>query len=83
MALPTLTRAETVAIFRSNIVDNYVRKPMHDFQYLESSIVPTTTEWAVSMIIGIIVAIGLVIFFQKVDMFGDEYKSYQRRKYGF
>lgn len=55
-------------IFSSYVDSFYVRKHMKDFQYLTSSITPTTTEWIVSIIIGILSSVGLGVFFYKNDI---------------
>lgn len=43
----------------------FIRKHMRDFKYLQASVTPTTTQWAISMIIGIVVSIAIGIFFIK------------------
>lgn len=57
---------------RSNIVAYHKRKPMKDFEYLSSSIVPSTTQWVVTLIIGLLTSIGLSWLFHIHDVFGDE-----------
>ena len=58
-----------IDVIQNNIISFYKRKPMHDFAYLQSSIVPTTTELIVSLIINIIVSIGLGFLFLNNDFF--------------
>ena len=71
---------------RNNVSQYFKRKPMADFQYLESEIVPTTTEWVVTLIIALIVGIGLTWFFEVSDIFeaGDQdefgYSARRRRQ---
>jgi len=73
MKLPSIDADSTLPVFEKNIVSFYQRKPMHDFEYLKASIVPSTTQWAVSIIIGMLFAIGLGIYFHHNDPFGDNY----------
>jgi len=79
VALKFLDRTKVMGVFRSNVSAHFVRKPMHDFEYLAASITPTTTQWVVSIIIGLIVAIGVAIWVHKEDVFGEE--SGSRRRY--
>ena len=51
-----------------NIVENYKRKRMRDFEYLQSTIVPTQLQFIISLIISISIAIGLTIFFEIQDV---------------
>lgn len=80
MDLGVMDREKVLEIFKNDTLRYYKRKPMHDFEYLKSSITPTTTQWVVSMIIGTIVSIGLAILFHFKDIFGVEgHNSYYRR----
>jgi hypothetical protein len=72
MDLPKIEREPVMAAMVENISKHFRRKPMADFEYLESSITPSTTGWVVTMLIGLIVAGGLAYFFHKEDVFGDE-----------
>ncbi len=54
-----MDRKKILEAFKLNTLKYYKRKPMHDFEYLKSSITPTTTQWVVSMIIGLLVSVGL------------------------
>ena len=75
----TLDRDAVMTSLANNVRETYVRKPMKDFEYLSSAITPSTTEWVITMIVGLIVAIGLIIFFQGNDVFGDEgYRNHRR-----
>jgi len=51
-----------------NIVENYKRKRMRDFEYLQSTIVPTQLQFIISLIISISIAVGLTIFFEIQDV---------------
>jgi len=80
MSHSTLNREFVFADLRTNIAQNFVRKPMKDFEYLNSAITPSTTQWAVTLIVGLLFAIGLIIFFQVNDVFGEErFNSFNRR----
>ena len=82
MALPVLTRDATIQVLKSDVNRYFERKPMKDFEYLSAAITPTTTEWIITMIIGLLVAAGLIFFFETQDPFGDEgYNT--RRRYGY
>lgn len=72
LSLQSIEAGTTLPVFEKNITALYKRKPMHDFEYLKASIVPTTFQWTVSIIIGLIVTIGLGIYFHMADPFGDE-----------
>ncbi len=65
-------REKVIPKIRSAVVSSYQRKPMKDFEYLKSSIRPSTTEWIVSLIIGLILGVGLAIFFHTQDVFNEE-----------
>lgn len=82
MAMPSLTHSALMTTISTDVNQTYVRKPMKDFEYLSSQITPSTTEWVITMIIGLLVAIGLVWFFETQDPFGDERwnNSYQRHR---
>lgn len=81
MALPKLTVTETMAIVEREVLANYERRSMEDFAYLKASITPSTTEWVISIIVGVLIAIALGILMYRVDVFGDEERTnrYQRR----
>lgn len=72
MALPKIDREPTIRALYRNIDKYYERKPMADFEYLKSSITPSTTAWVVSMLIGLIVSVGLAFTMHYHDIFGDE-----------
>lgn len=71
--LPRLEREATLSVLEKHISLNFKRKPMHDFEYLKASIVPTTTQWIVSLLIGSMLAIGLTFLFHNVDPFEDRF----------
>lgn len=79
--LPKIERESTLSVFEKNIVSLYERKPMQDFEYLKSSIVPTTAQWIVSILIGILIAVGLSWYFHMNDPFGDRFYYRRNRMY--
>lgn len=73
MALPKVDDpAAFQRIIRNDVLTYHKRKPMKDFEYLKSSIVPTGTQWVVSLVVGLLVAVGLTWLFHEHDVFGDE-----------
>lgn len=72
MALPHIRREATIPILHDDVSALYVRKPMKDFQYLEASIVPSTTEWVISILFGLLVAGGLTYLFQTEQVLDGE-----------
>jgi len=75
-----LEREPILGLFRSHVIQNYQRKPMKDFEYLAASVVPTTTQWVVSVIIGLAISIGLMFVFHYHDVFGDEKPTHKRHR---
>lgn len=64
-----LEHGTTLKLIQDNVFQNFKRKPMRDFEYLKASIVPSTTGWVVSLILGLLVAGGLTYFFHREDLF--------------
>jgi len=83
MALPEVTPEATLGVLRDVTREHYKRKPMKDFEYLQASIKPSTTQLVVSILIGLIIAGALTAIFQHYDVFGDERRSFgfRRRRY--
>ena len=79
MTEATLDRDAVMAALANNVRETYVRKPMKDFEYLSSQITPSTVEWVITLVIGLLVAVGLIIFFEIHDPFDDEYSSFYSR----
>lgn len=76
----TLNRTSVIKSLTHYISTAYKRKPMKDFEYLSGLIKPTPGQWIFSMIFGIILSVGLGIFFLKNDVYNEEYEySYRRR----
>jgi hypothetical protein len=65
VATNILNREKIMGVLRDGIESNFVRKPMKDFEYLSRTIKPTTTQWMISMILGLLLSIGLNIFLEK------------------
>ena len=72
MALPTLDAGRTLALLEKYVRERYERRPMHDFEYLKSSVTPTPFQMSLAMFIGLLVAGVLLWVFHRHDVFGDE-----------
>jgi hypothetical protein len=74
-AIGTLDRERVIQEFAKAVDTLYVRKPMKDFEYLSAQVKPTFGQWLFAMGFGLVLSIGLGIFFLKNDMFdeGDRY----------
>lgn len=72
MAEQQLDRDAVMTALANNVRTTYQRKPMKDFEYLSSSITPSTTEWVITLVIGLLIAGVLIYLFQVHDVFGDE-----------
>jgi hypothetical protein len=82
MKLPSIEATAVLPVYEKNIVSFYQRKPMHDFEYLKASIVPSTTQWIVSILVGLVFAVGLGFLFHYHDSFEDKYRPLSRyRRY--
>lgn len=55
--------------YKYNILTYYKRKPMKDFEYLNSLITPTVTQLIIGFIVSLLVAVGLTLWFYKEDPF--------------
>jgi hypothetical protein len=76
LAQKKLDRASVLTAFKTHTETDYVRKPMADFKYLESAVTPTVTEWVICMVIGLVVSVGLGIYFELNDPFEEERYEY-------
>lgn len=65
-----LDRSHAIQAIGDNIKMYHKRKPMAEFEYLKSAITPSVTEWVVTLIIGLLVSVGMSIFFHKNETFG-------------
>lgn len=80
LAQGALTPKKVADALRRNVLTYHKRKPMKDFEYLKASIVPSTTQWVITLILGILSAIGLAWLFEVHDPFGDE--TFSRHGFG-
>jgi hypothetical protein len=69
---PVLDREVLFRRLEQSVLAYYQRKPMSDFEYLASSIAPTPVQWAIGMVIGLLVCLGLSWVMHQHDVFGDE-----------
>ncbi len=69
MSLGQLDREAVIEKLGDDVATLYKRKPMADFAYLQSSITPSTTQWILSLIVGVLCGAGLSYFFYKKDPF--------------
>lgn len=82
MKLASIEATTVLPVYEKSIVSFYQRKPMHDFEYLKASIVPSTTQWVVSILIGLVFAVGLGLLFHHHDPFDDKFRhSFRYRRY--
>lgn len=81
MALPTIERWNVTSAMRESIVAHYKRKPMADFEYLASSVTPSVTQWVVTLLIGLLCAVGLSWVFHHEDVFGEEKLAAWRKRW--
>jgi len=65
--IKTLDMTKIIPITEDDTKRYFKRKPMKDYQYLMASIVPTPTQYIVSIIINAIMCLGLAIFFYRDD----------------
>ncbi len=75
-----IDRQTLVRTLETNVSKHYVRKPMKDFEYLSSQIVPSTVEWIVTLIVSLLVSIALTIYMHVNDVFGDEGRPFRSRQ---
>jgi len=69
-------RWDVIDVLERNIIKYHDRKPMASFEYLMATITPSTTEWIVSILIGVFISVGMSIFFHKNETF----PSYRHRR---
>jgi len=80
MALPVLTKDNVVGALETNVSRYYKRKPMADFDYLQASITPTTTQWLLSLMFGLLVAGALAYFCHRNDIFNEDWRKTGRHR---
>ncbi len=78
LGIGTLQREPILKAMYSDINTYYVRKHMKDYEYLQASITPTTGQWIVALIIGILACIGTSFFVTTNDVFSEERYGYYR-----
>ena len=79
MDLPRVDRDLVLPLFEREVVAHFLHRPMKDFAYLASSIAPTPIEWAISMLIGLLISLGLTWAFHRYDVFGTEHGTRRNR----
>lgn len=77
IAKETVERWDVYNVLSRNIVKYHQRKPMADFEYLTASFTPSVTHWVVTTIIGLLISIGLSVYFHHNETFPG-YRSYTR-----
>ena len=68
--------AETI---RGLVVKKFIRRHMSEFKYLAAGLQPGTTVTIVLFIVGLLVQIGLLVYFYREDPFDTGYQRYGRR----
>jgi hypothetical protein len=68
---------EVIKIVREEVGGKFVHRPITDFEYLKSTIEPTSSACWTIFIIGLILAVGLQIYFWKHDPFHEEYRRHR------
>lgn len=63
-----LSNTQMLDLFAANVQQHYQRKSMEDFKYLEESITPSVAQWVITMILGILAAIGMSFFVYHNDI---------------
>lgn len=74
LSIGHLDRVAIMSAVREDTDKFYKRKPMADFSYLVSSIVPTTSQYMWGLLFSTLVAIGMTWFMEEEDIYdeGDE-----------
>src|SRR5581483_10351865 len=67
-----LNRESIIKSIKFYVQRDYVRKHMKDFEYLKGLIRPTTGQWIFAMLLGLIVSVGLGVYFYNEDPFDDD-----------
>lgn len=66
--IKVLDRLSILTTIENNIMKNFKRRSMKDFEYLKYDIKPTTSQLMWSLAIGLLISIGLGIFFHREDL---------------
>lgn len=63
MDVGTLDLRRILPLIERAVVERFERRPMKDFEYLRSSIVPTTGQWVTSLLVSLMITLALSWFF--------------------
>jgi len=78
----TMADPEAVVATMSNSVKkDFVRKPMGDFEYLASSVTPTTGQWIFASIINVLLSIALGVFMHRNDVTENSIRGSRYRRF--
>jgi hypothetical protein len=85
-ALPAFDLDKVLNIIETNASADWVRRPWHDFDYLKSTIEPSSTATTILLVLGVLLSLGMTIAFYKNDVFGEEPRDFSnwyrtRRRY--
>ena len=75
LSIQTLDRDKVIANTREIIKTKYIRREMKDFEYLKASIQPTKGQYIFGLIFGLVLSLGLSIFFYFKDPFDCEIRT--------
>jgi hypothetical protein len=78
MDLPILTKDAVIQALDINVSRYYKRKPMADFEYLSAVVTPSMTQWVITLIIGLMLALGLAYYMHRNDVFNEEWRREHR-----
>ena len=79
LELGEVEREKVLALTEANVVKHFQRKPMSDFEYLESSITPTTGQLFWAMLINLLISVGLGLYMYHNDFEEGGRRSLRRR----
>ncbi len=72
-------REKLVETLRGLVIKKFVRRHMSEFKYLVAGLQPGNTATVILFIVGLLVQIGLLIYFYREDPFDTGYQRYGRR----
>lgn len=73
VALGTFDGTKVLDIVERNVEAKFEHRPISDFEYLKSTIEPSSTVTWIIGILGVLMALGLQIYFWKEDPFDDRW----------
>jgi hypothetical protein len=82
MDLKSLDGDRVLDIIEQETATKFVRRPMADFEYLASTIEPPTWACWLLFALGVIISVGLQVYFWKCDPFGDERRRHFSLRHG-